>query len=362
MTRRLTGGLFSLAFSCVVVAVAVGICLLVIALVGKPPGASALALWNGAFGGREEIAGTLAKTIPLALVALGWIIAYGANRINVGFEGQIIVGGVCAAVAGLQLQGLPHFVHLPIAIACGVAGGAAWAGIAAYLWARRSVNEIISTLLLNFVAIQLLSWLILGPLQEPAHSNAESSPVASTSRWPSLLAHTPLAWDVLLVPVAAGAVAFLISRTVFGYRLRLTGASEPTARYAGVKTVQVAVWALVASGAMAGLAGSSLILSGESGTLAENFSANYGFDGIVVALLARNSPTGVIPAALLLAALRQGGVQVEAQVGVSSALVQIIQGVVIILIAGTALAASGRFSRSRRLRSAATTVPSETSA
>jgi simple sugar transport system permease protein len=334
--ERVARPLVSLAVSTAVVFVAVATCLLVIALVGKAPGASASALWQGAFGGRQEIAGTLEKTVPLTLVALGWIIAYTASRLNVGFEGQIVVGGIAAALVGLHLSGLPTVFHLPLAIAAGVAGGAIWAGIAALLWARRDVNEIISTLLLNFVAFQLLGWLIRGPLQEPARSNAESSPVADTARWPLLLSHTPLAWDILLVAIAAVGVAFVLRQTTFGFRLRLTGANEHAARYAGINVTRIGIYSLVVSGAMAGLAGSSLLLSGESGTLADNFSANYGFDGIVVALIARNSPYGVIPAALLLAAFRQGGAQLEADVGVSSALVQIIQGVVIVLLAGTA--------------------------
>ena len=335
MRNRIGRPLVSLAVSTVVVFVAIGACLLVIALAGKAPGASASALWQGAFGGRQEIAGTLEKTVPLALVALGWIVAYTASRLNVGFEGQIVVGGILAALVGLHLSGLPTIFHLPLAIAAGVVGGAAWAGIAALLWAKRDVNEIISTLLLNFVAFQLLGWLIRGPLQEPERSNAESSPVVSTARWPALLSHTPLAWDILLVAFAVVAVAFVLRQTTFGFRLRLTGANEHAARYAGVDVTRIGIYSLVVSGAMAGLAGSSLLLSGESGTLADNFSANYGFDGIVVALIARNSPYGVIPAALLLAALRQGGAQLEAEVGVSSALVQVIQGVVIVLLAGT---------------------------
>jgi simple sugar transport system permease protein len=347
--RRFVGPSVALLVSTLAVTAAIGLCLVVIALVGKPPGAAALALWDGAFGGRQEIAGTLEKAIPLALVALGWIVAYTAYRINVGFEGQIVIGGICAAVVGLQVHGLPRIVHLPLAIAAGVAGGGVFAGIAAWLWAKRNVNEIISTLLLNFVAIQFLGWLIRGPLQEPTHSTAESLQITASAQWPRMLAHTPLAWDVLYIPFAATATAFLLVKTVFGFRLRLTGANENAARYAGVKTMRVGAYALVLSGALAGLAGSSLILSGESGTLADNFSANYGFDGIVVALLARNSPAGVLPAALLLAALRQGGAHVEAQVGISSALVQIIQGVVIVLIAGSAFVLHLRLRR-RALR------------
>lgn len=136
--------------------------------------------------------------------------------------------------------------------------------------------------------------------------------------------------------------------TTVGFRLRLTGASEETARYAGTRTVRVGALAIVASGAIAGLVGSSLILGSESGVMADGFSANYGFDGIVAALLARNSPAGCIPAALLFAALRQGGGLMEARVDVSSSLVLITQGLVVVLLAGSPLLLS-RF-RGRRSR------------
>src|SRR5207248_317386 len=195
--------------------VAIGVSIAVIAVSGHSAGASLHAIWDGAFGDRQALGETLEKTIPLTLVALGWIVAFRARRINIGFEGQIMAGGITAAV-----------------------------------------------------------------------------------------------------------VAFVLARTTIGFRLRLTGANEEAARYTGTRTVRVGALALVASGAIAGLVGSSLVLGSESGVMADNFSANYGFDGIVAALLGRNSPVGCVPAALLFAALRQGGGLMEARVGVSSALVQ----------------------------------------
>jgi simple sugar transport system permease protein len=148
-------------------------------------------------------------------------------------------------------------------------------------------------------------------------------------------------------------VWFVLQRTAFGFELRLTGANEEAARHAGIGTVRVTVLAFLASGALAGLAGSSLILAGESGSMADNFSAGYGFAGIVVALLARNSPLGVVPAALLFAFLRQGGGLMEARVGISSAVVGITQGLVILLVAS----ASFLFERLASVRVDATDEP-----
>lgn len=315
-------------------ALALGISFGIIAATGGAPAAAASALWEGAFGGRSQIAGTLARMIPLTLVALGWIIAFSAKRINIGFEGQILVGGVLAALVGLKMGTPPAPIHLGLAVVAAIVGGALYAGIAAWLWARRSVNEIISTLLLNLVAIQLVIWLVHGPLQEPTHTYPRSADIPFTARWPRLLQDIPLAWDLLQAAVMVFVIWFVMKRTVFGFQLRLTGANEEAARHAGIATVRVNVLALLISGALAGLAGSSLILAGESGTLTENFSAGYGFTGIVAALVGRNSPVGAIPAALLFAALRQGGGLVEARVGISSAVVGITQALVILLVAG----------------------------
>jgi simple sugar transport system permease protein len=191
--------------------------------------------------------------------------------------------------------------------------------------------------MLNFVAIQLVSWLVRGPLQEPTRTFPQTGPIRPSALWPHLIPNTSLGWNLFLALAAVLGIGFLLRRTTFGFRLRLTGANVEAARHAGVRTTKVTVAALMLSGGLAGLAGSSIILGGESGVMTDNFSANYGFDGIVVALLARNAPAGVIPAALLFAALRQGGGLMEAQVGISSALVLITQGLVILLVAGAGL-------------------------
>jgi ABC-type uncharacterized transport system permease subunit len=309
----------------------------IIGLTGNDPAEAARALYDGAFGSRAQIAGTLSKMIPLVLVALGWIVAFSARRINIGFEGQILVGGVCAVLVGLWVGPVWAPIHLGLGLVAGIVGGAIYAGIAAWLWARRSVNEIISTLLLNFVAIQLVSWLIRGPIQEITRTFPRSRPVPATARWPRLLSNTPLNWDIFVAAAMVLVVWFVLSRTTFGYRLRLTGANEEAARHAGISTIRITVMALLMSGGLAGLVGSSLTLGGESPSMTDNFSAGYGFAGIVVALLARNAPLATIPAALLFAALRQGGGLMEARVGISSALVLITQGLVILLVAGSGI-------------------------
>lgn len=334
--NRVTGQLTGLWVSLLAVLAALAMSFGVIALTGVPVPDAAGAMWTGAFGSTAQTAAALTKAIPLALAALGWIIASRAERLNVGLEGQILAGGVCAAVVGLGLGGLPAIVHLPLAVLAGAAGGAALGAVAAWLWAARGVNDFIATLLLTLIMVQVVSWLANGPLEEPTHTLGQSAAVADSARWPVLVPGTILRWDLVLTVAITVGTSYVLRRTVVGYRLRLTGANVAAARATGTRTLRVGVGALCASAAVAGVAGSSLILASPAGNLAPAFSAGYGYDGIVVALLARNTPLGCIPAAVLLAFLRQGGGMLEAREGISSGLISATQAVVILLVTGTA--------------------------
>jgi simple sugar transport system permease protein len=338
----LTGPLVSVVAVLLALVASMGI----IAVFGGDPVAALGSLWVGAFGSTAQIAGTLSYVTPLALIALAWIVVVSVGRISVGFDGQILVAGIFATWVGTSFGSLPLAVHLPLAVLGGVAAGAVWAAIAAWLWAARQVNEIISTLLLNFVAVHIVEWFVRGPLQEPTGGFPQSSPLFPSAQWPDLIPHTALAPDVFLALVLVAVTPFVLRRTGFGFLLRLTGANEEAARHAGVNTRRVTVYALIVSGALAGLAGSSLILAGQSGVLTDGFNQELGFYGIVVALLARNSPLGVVPAALLIGALLQGGPYMQAQVGTSAAVVSLMQGLVVVFVAGSVI-------RSRRRRTTA---------
>jgi ABC-type uncharacterized transport system permease subunit len=160
------GGLEFL-LSLLVTLVALFVAMLCILAAGVPLDSGASAFFTGAFGTQINFASTLATMVPLTLVALGWIVAYRAGRFQVGFPGQILVGGLVVSVVALKVSA-PIAIHLPLVLLAGMVGGAAWAGIAAWLWARRGVNEILSTLLLNLVAVQLLAWWVRGPFHDPA--------------------------------------------------------------------------------------------------------------------------------------------------------------------------------------------------
>lgn len=346
--RAYTSAFLELSLAGAVVVVTLLVAAALVWAAGVQPGVAGRAFFDGAFGTRLNLAGTLSKVVPLTLVALAWIVAFRAGRIHVGFPGQILVGGLFVSVVALKV-GLPSGLHLAACVLAGIVGGAFYAGIAAYLWARRGVNEILSTLLLNLVAAQLLAWWVRHPMHDASTPLAITPPFPDSSRWATLLKDTTLHWDIVLVPIAVVVVSVLLRRSLIGFKIRVVGANARLAAHAGFKAATIGTIALLISGALAGLAGSSLVLAGNVSAMTEDFGASIGFTGIAVALLARNSPAGVIPAALLFAALQQGGGVMEGTVGLSAALVEFLQGVVIILIllATTFFAAARRRGRAK---------------
>jgi simple sugar transport system permease protein len=328
--RAIQGGI-EFALSVLVALAALLFALIFVVGSGVSITTAAEAFVDGAFGSDLNLAGTLNKMVPLSLVALGWILVYRAGRFHVGFPGQLLIGSMAVSIVALKVS-LPGVLHLPLALLAAAVGGALWAGIAAWLWAKRGVNEILSTLLLNLVAIQLLAWWVREPFHDPSTPLPLTRPFPESSRWPVLLEDTQLHWDVVLIPIAVGIIAFLLARTTFGFQIRLIGAGQSVARHGGVSPERVGTSAIVLSGALAGLAGSSLILAGLTPAMGEDVGFGLGFTGIAVALLARNSAVGVIPAALLFAALLQGGGVMEGTIGLSSSLVEFVQGTMIILV------------------------------
>jgi simple sugar transport system permease protein len=325
-------GGFEFLLSVGVTLVALLIALLFIVADGVSIPSAASAFVDGAFGTQINLAGTLATMVPLTLVALGWIVAFRAGRFQVGFPGQILVGGLFVSVVALKVS-LPIGLHLPLTLLAGMLGGAAWAGIAAWLWAKRGVNEILSTLLLNLIAVQLLAWWVRDPFHDPTTPLPVTRPLPSSSMWPSLLNNTNLHWDIVLLG-AVLVVGYVLAKTSFGFQIRLVGANQEAARHAGLSPTGVGTRALLLSGALGGLAGASLVIASSTPVMGEDVGSDLGYTGIAVALLARNSPWGVIPAALLFASLVQGSTEMEATIGISPALVDFVQGLMVVLVLG----------------------------
>lgn len=290
------------------------------------------AFWRGSVGSASAFfSGTLVRAIPLALIGVGVSLAFRAGVFNIGGEGQLLLGAVAATVVGLHVDSV-GFMAAPIALVAAAVGGALWAGIAAFLRARFGVLEVISTIMLNFIAANLVSYLVRGPLQEPTRVYPQTELIEAAARLPRLWPATRLHAGIVLAILAAGAGAWFLSRTAAGFRLRATGASPSAATVTGrVDVVKVGFSALVASGALAGLAG-GIEVSGVTYALYENLSPGYGFSAIAVAILARLHPGRVLLAALLFAILETGALGMQRDAGVPSVVALALEAAVILLV------------------------------
>jgi simple sugar transport system permease protein len=316
---------------------------LVVAMGASVPDALA-AFADGAWGSPYAVAASINRTLALALVGIGFVIAQRANLTNVGGEGQIAVGGIAATA--VSLYGGAATLPMPLSflwpMLAAVLAGGLWGGIAGVLKAKAGTNEVISTLLLSFVAV----WMVYGAVQsesllrQPMTNTAtlpESQEIPDATKLPLLSqeADTPLNVGLPIALLLAAVVAVALDKTVWGLRLRAIGLNAVAARRAGLRIAPTIVLVLFLAGAFGGLAG-AFMLQGDQGSLKARFSSGYGFDGLVVGLLARGSIPGVIAAALLFGFLRSGGISMEMQAGVPSALVLVIQGLIILLLAGAA--------------------------
>ena len=325
----------------VLFAVACG-ALLVIAI-GVPLGDALSAFAEGAWGLPYAVAASINRALALGLVGLGFVFANRANLTNVGGEGQIAAGGVAATAVALyggasQLPAPMSFL-LPMLVAA-LAGGL-WGGVAGVLKAKVGTNEVISTLLLSFVAVWLLYWSVQSEslLRQPMTTTAtlpESKEIPDITKLPLLGADasTPLHIGLLGALVLALIVFVVLDKTAFGVRLRALGLNAVAARRAGIPIQSSIVLALFVAGAF--------MLQGDQYSLKARFSSGYGFDGLVVGLLARGSVLGVMASALLFGFLRSGGINMEMAASVPSALVLIIQGLIIVTLAGAAYWLRGR--------------------
>jgi general nucleoside transport system permease protein len=292
------------------------------------------AFWRGSLGTSSAFfSGTLVRAIPLTIVGIGLSVAFRAGVFNIGGEGQLLLGAAAAAVVALHTAVLGPAAIIVTLAAAGIAG-AAWAAIAAVLRARFGVLEVISTIMLNFVAANLVSYLVRGPLQEPSRIYPQTDVVPFGSRLPALWSGTRLHAGVGLAAIIAVGAWWFMSRTAAGFRIRAAGASPSAALAAGrIPVGRTTFAAFVASGALAGLAG-GIEVSGVTYALYENLSPGYGFSAIAVALLARLNPAWVPLAALVFAALETGALGMQRDAGVPSVVALALEAVIILVLLG----------------------------
>jgi ABC-type uncharacterized transport system permease subunit len=336
------GAALLLPLGSLIVALACGLAL--IGAVGVPLGDAISAFADGAWGSAYSVGASLNRAIALALVGLGFIIAHRANLTNVGGEGQIAIGGMVSTALCLYggAAALPGPLAWIFPLAAAALAGGIWSTIAGALKVKVGTNEVISTLLLSFIAV----WMLYGSVQstsllrQPMTNSAtlpESLEVPAKTQVPALVdgLDLPLHAGAAVVLVLALIVAVVLERSLFGLRLRAVGLNPVAARRAGMPIGATIVVAMFIAGAFAGLAG-GFMLQGEQLALKARFPSGYGLDGLVVGLLARGSVKGVLASALLFGFLRSGGISMELSASVPSAIVLIIQGLVVLLLAGSA--------------------------
>ena len=313
----------------VLLAALIGAALLAIS--GANPLQAYGALIKGAFGSPVAIQRTLEKTTPLIFSGLAVAFAFKAGLFNIGAQGQLLIGAIVAAYVGFSFDGLPALIHAPLALLIGGLAGALYGAIPGALKTYTGAHEVIVTIMLNYIAINVTDYLADGPWKDPSPTNivARTPKILPSAELP-ILGNIPLGFIFALL--AAVIVWWLLYRTTIGYEIRTVGLNSSAAQYAGIRVARTIIMTMAISGFLAGLGGSVETL-GIVGRYQPGFNAGLGFDGITTALLGKTSPFGVIPAALLLGAMRAGASQMQFDAGVAKEITDVITAFILFFVA-----------------------------
>ena len=312
---------------------------------GADPVAGYKTMFSAAFGSLEGLSSTATKAIPLMLVGVGICIAFRANVINIGGEGQMVLGGLFSTMTALALADFPSIVLIPTVLFAGLVGGAIWGAIPGALKAYFNVSEILSTIMLNIVAVQLMNFLLRGPLIDPGEIERgtripQTARLPEASDLPMLSDSLNLHSGIVIALIAALFAWILLWRTGLGFRLRSVGLSHAAAKYAGMPVKRSIVIAMMLSGAMSGLAGAILVFGSESHRMVTDgstmgFTGSAGFNGIVVALFGALHPLWTIPSSMLFGGMLVGANSLQRVAQVPSALVIALNGLIVVFVVST---------------------------
>ncbi len=321
---------------------------LVVALAGFNPAKTFAALLDGAFGSWYNFTETLVKSGPFLFTGLGVAIAFRSRSFNIGAEGQFYMGALAVSWLGVAIKGVPSIILIPILLGAAFVAGGAYGAVPGYLKARIGASEIVTTVMLNSIAVQIVSWIIKGPLQEPRHFYPETAEILSAAKLPVLVHGTRLHLGLLIGVLVAVAAHVFIYKTVFGYQIRAVGSGPLASEYSGIDVKRNIILAMAISGGLAGLGG-AVELMGVTWKLYQNFSPGYGYSAIAVALLAKRNPLAVILTALLFGALATGANSMQRAAEVPAMLASVMQALVIFFVLAYAVYEEG-FARRRSNR------------
>lgn len=300
-------------------------------LAGVNPADGFIALFLGSLGGYQPVAETLVQTTALLFPALGVAFAFRAGLFNIGAEGQLMIGGLAAGAAGAAVSA-PAAIAVPIVLGAGCIGGALWGAIAGWLRAAFGASEVIVTLMLNFIALALCSYLVSGPLKGAQASGSETALLPAAAWLPALLPGTRLSIALIFAVLTALALRWVLAQSVFGYDLRALGEAPQAARRAGVNAARVTWIVLTASGAIAG-AGGACIVAGVLHRFNTQLSPGYGYTAIAVALVGDLDPVWICVAAFGFGILEAGGLAMQALADVPKDAIHVIEGIIVVLLA-----------------------------
>jgi general nucleoside transport system permease protein len=315
----------------------------VIAVVGGNPFMAYIGLIQGSFGTTKALSETAVWATPYIFAGLAVAVAFKGGLFNIGAEGQLALGAVVAALIGYALPGwlgfdLPAIIHIPLAVILGALGGALWAGIPGALKAYAGGHEVINTIMMNYIALNVTSYLLNGPMKDPNPTNvsARTPEIALSARIPPIFDGLRMHWGFILALAVAFLIWFIIWKTTLGFEIRTVGSNPDAAKYAGINVKRTIVLTMALSGFLAGLAGTievtALNYRHELG-----FSMGYGFDAIAIALLGKTHPFGVVIAALLFAAMRNGATRMQFLTQIPVDIISVIQALILLFVAADAI-------------------------
>jgi len=305
---------------------------ILILLAGANPIVAYTTLFQESLSTYFGLGNTLTKMTPLLFTSLGVLVSLRAGQFNIGGEGQIYLGALGSSLIGLYIQGIPALIHIPLALLMGFIFGAFWGLIPGYLKAIKGVNEVITTLLLNYIAINLISYLVQNPLKAPAAPSPYSPLIAKTAQLPIILPGSLAHGGIILALITAGILWVVLVRSPLGYQINVVGFNPIAARYAKISVERTIMLVMGLGGGLAGLAGACEVM-GLKYRLFEQVSPGYGFDAIAIAFLSRGNVLGIVLTSLFFAALRSGANVMQRSTSVPSTVVYAIQGLTVLFIA-----------------------------
>lgn len=316
---------------------------IVIAMAGGNPFDAYLGLAEGSFGSLKALSETTVWATPYIFAGLAVGLAFKGGLFNIGAEGQLALGAVAAAWTGYALPGLlgvtfPAIIHIPLTILAGILAGAIWGGIPGWLKARFGGHEVINTIMMNYIALNITSYLLNGPMKDPNPNNvtARTPMIASSAQIPPIFSGFRLHWGFILALVVAFLVWWILWKTTLGFEIRTVGANPDAGRYSGVNVPRTIIITMALSGILAGLAG-AIEVTGLNFRHELGFSIGYGFDAIAIALLGKCHPAGIVLGALLFAAMRNGATRMQFLTQIPVDVISVIQALILLFVAADAI-------------------------